>query len=148
MLQPKRTKYRKVQKGRVKGLDHRGSSLTFGTFGLKILEPVWLTARQIEAVRVAMTRVIKKKESSGEVFRKIFPDKPITKKPNEVRMGKGKGSPEYWAAVVRPGRILFETEGVDINTAREAIKLAIDKLPVKAKFVVHREYYDKATSDE
>jgi large subunit ribosomal protein L16 len=137
MLQPKRTKYRKVQKGRVKGLAHRGSSLAFGTFGIKALEPVWLTARQIEAARIAMTRAMKRQ---GQVWIRVFPDKPITKKPAEVRMGKGKGSPEYWAAVVKPGKILFEAEGVDINLAREAMRLAIHKLPIKAKFVVHKDY--------
>jgi large subunit ribosomal protein L16 len=137
MLQPKRTKYRKVQKGRVKGLAHRGSSLAFGTFGIKALEPVWLTARQIEAARIAITRAMKRQ---GQVWIRVFPDKPITKKPAEVRMGKGKGSPEYWAAVVKPGKILFELEGVDINLAREAVRLAIHKLPIKAKFVVHTDY--------
>ena len=137
MLQPKRTKYRKVQKGRVKGLAYRGNSLAFGTFGVKALEPVWLTARQIEAARIAMTRAMKRQ---GQVWIRVFPDKPITKKPAEVRMGKGKGSPEYWAAVVKPGKILFEVEGVDIALAREAMRLAIHKLPIKAKFVVHKDY--------
>jgi len=137
MLQPKRTKYRKVQKGRVKGLAHRGSSLAFGTFGIKALEAIWLTARQIEAARIAMTRAMKRQ---GQVWIRVFPDKPITKKPAEVRMGKGKGSPEYWAAVVKPGKILFEIEGVDVNLAREAMRLAIHKLPIKAKFVVHKDY--------
>jgi large subunit ribosomal protein L16 len=137
MLQPKRTKYRKVQKGRVKGLAQRGNSLAFGTFGVKALEPTWMTARQIEAARIAMTRHIKRQ---GQVWIRIFPDKPITKKPAEVRMGKGKGAPEYWAAVVKPGRILFEIEGVDIKVAQEAIRLAIHKLPIKAKFVVRKDY--------
>jgi large subunit ribosomal protein L16 len=137
MLQPKRTKYRKVQKGRVKGLAQRGSSLAFGTFGVKALEPTWMTARQIEAARIAMTRHIKRQ---GQVWIRIFPDKPITKKPAEVRMGKGKGAPEYWAAVIKPGRILFEIEGVDIKVAREAVRLAIHKLPIKAKFVVRKDY--------
>eukprot|EP01132_Coremiostelium_polycephalum_P003007 gene3007-3755_t len=137
MLQPKRVKYRKVQKGRVKGLAHRGSTLAFGTFGVKALEAVWLTARQIEAARIAMTRAMKRQ---GQVWIRVFPDKPITKKPAEVRMGKGKGSPEYWAAVVKPGKILFELEGVDVNLAREATRLAIHKLPIKAKFVVHKDY--------
>jgi large subunit ribosomal protein L16 len=137
MLQPKRTKYRKVQKGRVKGLAQRGSSLAFGTFGVKALEPAWMTARQIEAARIAMTRHIKRQ---GQVWIRIFPDKPITKKPAEVRMGKGKGAPEYWAAIVKPGRILFEIEGVDIKVAQEAIRLAIHKLPIKAKFVVRKDY--------
>jgi large subunit ribosomal protein L16 len=137
MLQPKRTKYRKVQKGRVKGLAQRGNSLAFGTFGVKALEPTWMTARQIEAARIAMTRHIKRQ---GQVWIRIFPDKPITKKPAEVRMGKGKGAPEYWAAVIKPGRILFEIEGVDIKVAQEAIRLAIHKLPIKAKFVVRKDY--------
>jgi large subunit ribosomal protein L16 len=137
MLQPKRTKFRKVQKGRVKGLAHRGSSLAFGTFGLKALQPVWLTARQIEAARIAMTRAMKRQ---GQMWCRVFPDKPITKKPAEVRMGKGKGSPEYWAAVVKPGKILFEIDGVDRAVAQEAMRLAIHKLPIKAKFVVHKDY--------
>jgi large subunit ribosomal protein L16 len=137
MLQPKRTKYRKVQKGRVKGLAQKGSTLAFGTFGIKALEPVWMTARQIEAARIAMTRSIKRQ---GQVWVRIFPDKPITKKPAEVRMGKGKGAPEYWAAIIKPGRILFEIEGVDIKAAQEAMRLAIHKLPIKAKFVVRRDY--------
>ena len=137
MLQPKRTRYRKVQKGRVKGLAYRGSSLAFGTFGLKAIEPAWITARQVEATRIAMTRAIKRQ---GQVWIRIFPDKPVTKKPAEVRMGKGKGAPEYWAAVIKPGRILFEIEGVDIKLAQEARRLAIHKLPIKAKFVVRKDY--------
>jgi large subunit ribosomal protein L16 len=137
MLQPKRTKYRKVQKGRVKGIAQRGNSLVFGSFGIKALEPVWLTARQIEAARIAMTRAMKRQ---GQVWIRVFPDKPITKKPAGVRMGKGKGSPEYWAAVVKPGSVLFEVEGVNIATAREAMRLAIHKLPIKAKFVVHKDH--------
>jgi len=137
MLQPKRTKYRKMQKGRVKGLATRGSSLAFGDFGLKALEPVWITARQIEAARIAMTRAMKRQ---GQVWIRIFPDKPITKKPAEVRMGKGKGAPEYWAGVVKPGRILFEMDGVDIVLAKKAAHLAAQKLPIKAKFVVRRDY--------
>lgn len=136
MLQPKRTKYRKVQKGRIKGLAYRGSLLSFGNFGLKALEPVWLTARQIEATRIAMTRAIKRQ---GQVWIRIFPDKPITKKPNEVRMGKGKGSPEYWVAVVKPGRILFEIEGVDTKLAHEAMRLAMHKLPIKTRFIVRKD---------
>ena len=137
MLQPKRTKYRKVQKGRVKGLAYRGNSLAFGSFGIKAMEPVWMTARQIEAARIAMTRAIKRQ---GQVWIRIFPDKPVTKKPAEVRMGKGKGAPEYWAAIVKPGRILFEIEGVDIKLAQEAMRLAIHKLPIKAKFVMRNDY--------
>ena len=137
MLQPKRTRYRKVQKGRIHGLAHRGNSLAFGTFGLKALEPIWITARQIEATRIAMTRSIKRQ---GQVWIRIFPDKPITKKPAEVRMGKGKGSPEYWVAVVKPGRILFEIEGVDMQAAQEAMRLAMHKLPIRAQFVTRRDY--------
>ncbi len=137
MLQPKRTKYRKMQKGRVKGLAHRGNSLSFGDFGLKALEPVWITARQIEAARIAMTRAIKRQ---GQVWIRIFPDKPITKKPAEVRMGKGKGAPEYWAGVVKPGRVLFEIGGVDLVLAQKALRLAAQKLPIQTKFVVRRDY--------
>jgi large subunit ribosomal protein L16 len=137
MLQPKRTKYRKMQKGRVKGLATRGSVLAFGTFGLKALEPVWITARQIEAARIAMTRAMQRQ---GQVWIRIFPDKPITKKPAEVRMGKGKGAPEYWAGVVKPGRILFEVDGVTLELAQKAMWLAAQKLPIKAKFVVRRDY--------
>lgn len=116
---------------------YRGSSLAFGTFGLKAIEPAWITARQIEATRIAMTRAIKRQ---GQVWIRIFPDKPVTKKPAEVRMGKGKGAPEYWAAVVKPGRILFEIEGVNIKLAYEAMRLAIHKLPIKAKFVLRKDY--------
>jgi len=137
MLQPKRTKYRKVQKGRIKGLAQRGSDLAFGVFGIKALEPVWLTARQIEAARVAMNRAMKRQ---GQVWIRVFPDKPITKKPAEVRMGKGKGSLEYWAAIVKPGKILFEIDGIDLPLAKEAMRLAMHKLPIRSKFVVHKEY--------
>ena len=137
MLQPKRTKYRKVQKGRVRGLAHRGSSLVFGDFALKALEPVWMTAMQIEAARVAVTRAMKRQ---GQVWIRIFPDKPITKKPAEVRMGKGKGSFEYWAGVVKPGRILFEIEGVSPALAQKAMRLAAQKLPIKTKFIVRKDY--------
>jgi large subunit ribosomal protein L16 len=137
MLQPKRTKYRKVQKGRIRGLAYRGSSLVFGTFGIKSLEPIWITSRQIEAARIAMTRAMKRQ---GQVWIRIFPDKPITKKPAEVRMGKGKGTPEYWVAVVKPGRILFEVAGIDRALAQEALRLAAQKLPIKTKFVVSRDY--------
>ena len=140
MLQPKRTKYRKVQKGRVKGLAQRGSMLAFGTFGLKALEPVWMTARQIEAARIAMTRAMKRQ---GQVWIRIFPDKPITKKPAEVRMGKGKGAPEYWAAVVKPGKILFEIDGVSLEVAQKAMSLAAQKLPIKAKIVVRKDYVNE-----
>ncbi len=136
MLMPKRTKFRKMQKGRVKGLAQRGARVTFGDYGIKVLEAGWITSRQIEAARIAMTRRMKR---VGKVWIRVFPDKPITKKPAETRMGKGKGSPEYWVAVVKPGRILFEIGGVDEELAREAMRLAIQKLPVKAKFVVRPE---------
>lgn len=137
MLQPKRTKFRKMQKGRVKGLAQRGHTLSFGTFGIKSLEPGWITSRQIEAARIAMTRAMKRE---GQVWIRVFPDKPITSKPAEVRMGKGKGAPDYWVAVVKPGTILFESEGVDIELAKEALRLAAQKLPVSTKFVVRRDY--------
>ncbi|NOZ62924.1 MAG: 50S ribosomal protein L16 [Calditrichaeota bacterium] len=132
MLMPKRTKYRKQQRGRMKGKAQRGATVAFGEFGLKALEPAWITSRQIEAARVAINRYIKR---GGRVWIRIFPDKPVTKKPAETRMGKGKGAPEYWVAVVKPGRILFEIEGVPEETAREAIRLASHKLPIKTKFV-------------
>ena len=128
MLQPKRTKHRKAQKGRIREVAKRGALLSFGSFGLKALEPVWMTNRQIEAARQAMTRAMKRE---GNVWIRIFPDKPITRKPAEVRMGKGKGNLEFWAAVVEPGRILFEVEGVTIEVAREAMELAAAKLPIK-----------------
>ena len=133
---PKRTKFRKMQKGRVKGLAQRGSRINFGDYGIKALDAGWITSRQIEAARIAMTRRMKRQ---GKVWIRIFPDKPITKKPAETRMGKGKGSPEYWVAVVKPGRILFEIAGVPEDVAREAMRLAIQKLPIKAKFVVRPE---------
>lgn len=137
MLQPKRTKYRKMQKGRVSGLAQRGHTLSFGTFGIKSLEPGWVTSRQIEAARIAMTRAMKRE---GQVWIRIFPDKPITKKPAEVRMGKGKGAPDYWVAVVKPGTILFESSGVNVELAKEALRLAAQKLPMSTKFVVRRDY--------
>jgi large subunit ribosomal protein L16 len=137
MLQPKRTKYRKMQKGRVKGIANRGFSISFGSFGLKSLEPGFITARQIEAARIAMTRYMKRE---GQVWIRIFPDKPMTKKPAEVRMGKGKGAPEFWVAVVKPGTVLFEVGGVPLEPAREAMRLAAQKLSVKAKFMVRRDY--------
>ena len=137
MLQPKKTKFRKMQKGKMKGNAQRGSRLHFGTFGIKALEECWITARQIEAARIAVTREMKRQ---GQVWIRIFPDKPITKKPAEVRMGKGKGAPEYWAAVVRPGRILFEVDGIDCDSAREALRLAAQKLPIRTKFIVKRDY--------
>ena len=125
MLQPKRTKFRKKQKGRVKGIAQRGYTINFGSFGLKSLEPAWITSRQIEAARIAMTREMKRE---GQVWIRIFPDKPVTKKPAEVRMGKGKGAPEYWVAVVRPGTIMFEAGGVKTEMAKEALRLAAQKL--------------------
>jgi large subunit ribosomal protein L16 len=137
MLQPKRTKHRKAQKGRIREVAKRGTNLAFGSFGLKALEPVWMTNRQIEAARQAMTRAMKRE---GNVWIRIFPDKPITRKPLEVRMGKGKGNPEFWAAVVEPGRILFEVEGVTMEVAQEAMHLAAAKLPIKTKFVVRRDF--------
>lgn len=137
MLLPKRTKFRKQQKGKVKGLATRGASLEFGDFGLKSLEPKWITSRQIEAARIALNRFMKRE---GKVWIRIFPDKPITKKPAEVRMGKGKGAPEYWVAVIKPGTIIFEVEGVSQETAREAMRLAAQKLPVVTRFVVKPSY--------
>ncbi|KYG75274.1 MULTISPECIES: 50S ribosomal protein L16 [Roseivirga] len=137
MLQPKRTKFRKMQKGRIKGVAGRGHTLDFGTFGIKSLEPGWITSRQIEAARIAMTRAMKRE---GQVWIRIFPDKPITSKPAEVRMGKGKGAPEYWVAVVKPGTVLFEAAGVNVELAKEALRLAAQKLPLSTKFIVRRDY--------
>lgn len=137
MLLPKRTRYRKTQKGRVKGIASRGHRLNFGNFGLKSLEPKWITSRQIEAARIALTRYMKRE---GQVWIRIFPDKPITKKPNEVRMGKGKGSPEYWVAVVKPGTIMFEVTGVPMEVAKEGMRLAAQKLPVATKFIIKPDY--------
>ena len=137
MLQPKRTKFRKKQKGRVKGIAQKGYTINFGSFALKSLEAAWITSRQIEAARIAMTREMKRE---GQVWIRIFPDKPITKKPAEVRMGKGKGAPEYWVAVVKPGTIMFEAGGVKTNVAKEALRLAAQKLPVRTKFVVRKDY--------
>jgi len=139
MLQPKRTKYRKMQKRKMKGAANRGSTIAFGTFGLKSLDPVWITSRQIEAARVALTRYMKRE---GNVWIRIFPDKPITAKPAEVRMGKGKGAPSHFVAVVKPGRIMFELEGVTREVAEEALRLAAQKLPCKTKFVVRRDYVE------
>ncbi len=136
MLMPKRVKYRKLMKGRMKGAAYRGSSVEFGEFGLKALECGWLASRQIEAARVAINRTLKRR---GKMWIRVFPDKPITKKPAETRMGKGKGNPEYWVCVIKPGRILFELEGVPEDLAREAFHLAMYKLPVKAKFVKRHE---------
>lgn len=138
MLQPKRSKYRKVQKKvKVDGVETRGTQLAFGSFGLKSLEGAWITARQIEAARVALTRFMKRE---GQSWIRIFPDKPVTRKPLEVRMGKGKGNPEFWVAPVKAGRILFEVDGVSMEVAKEALRLAAQKLPVKTKFIVRRDY--------
>jgi len=128
-----------MQKGRMKGLATRGAELSFGSFGIKSLEATWITSRQIEAARIAVTRFMKRE---GQVWIRIFPDKPVTKKPAEVRMGKGKGAPEYWVAVVRPGRIIFEAEGVPLEVAKEALRLAAQKLPIQTKFVVRRDYVE------
>ncbi len=136
MLLPKRVKRRKVQRGRLKGAAHKGNMVTYGDYGLVALEPSWINSRQIEAARIAMTRYIKR---GGQVWIKIFPDKPITQKPAETRMGSGKGSPEYWVAVVKPGRVMFEIKGVDEAVAREAMRLAANKLPIKCKFVTKAE---------
>lgn len=137
MLQPKKTKHRKMQKGRIRGNAKRGATLAFGSFGLKALEPKWVTDRQIEAARVALTREMKRE---GFVWIRIFPDKAITRKPLEVRMGKGKGAPDHWAAVVKPGRILFEADGVPLPVAKLALELAAQKLPIKTRFVVSPDY--------
>ena len=137
MLQPKRTKYRKQQKGRIKGNAGRGFTISFGSFALKSLDSARITNRQIESARIAMTRYMKRE---GKVWIRIFPDKPITSKPAEVRMGKGKGAPSHWVAVVKPGRMMFEAEGVPLEVAQEALRLAAQKLPVKTKFVVRPDY--------
>ena len=136
MLLPKRVKYRRVHRGRLKGKAYRGNKVTYGDYGLQALEPAWITSNQNESARIAMTRYIKR---GGQVWIKIFPDKPITEKPAETRMGSGKGSPEYWVAVVKPGRVLFEIKGVPEETAREAMRLAMHKLPIKCKFVTKAE---------
>ena len=135
MLQPKRTKYRKMQKGRVKGLAHRGSTISFGSFAIKSLEATWITSRQIEAARIAMTRAMKRE---GQVWIRIFPDKPITRKPAEVRMGNGKGNPEYFVAEIQPGKMLYEMDGVDEVLARQAFRLAAAKLPIQTTFVIRQ----------
>jgi len=137
MLQPKRSKHRKAQKGRIRSEAKRGTTIAFGSFALKALEPIWLTNRQIEAARQALTRAMKRE---GNVWIRVFPDKPITRKPLEVRMGKGKGNPEFWAAVVEPGRIIFEADGVPVEVAKEALLLASQKLPIKTKFLVRPDY--------
>ena len=136
MLLPKRVKYRRVQRGRMKGKALRGNTVTYGDFGLQALEPAWITSNQIEAARVAMTRYCKR---FGKVWIKIFPDKPVTKKPAETRMGSGKGSPEFWVAVVKPGRVMFEIAGVSEEVAREALRLASHKLPIKTKVIARTE---------
>ena len=137
MLQPKKTKFRKMHKMKSKGNATRGAEVAFGSFGLKSLEQAWVTSRQLEAARVAVTRFMKRE---GQIWIRVFPDKPITRKPQEVRMGKGKGNPEFWASVVEPGRILFECDGVTEQVAKEALELAAQKLPIKTKFIVRRDY--------
>ena len=136
MLQPKKTKYRKSQKGRMKGNAQRGALINFGSYGIKALQESFITSRQIEAARIAATRYMKRE---GQLWIRIFPDKVLTKKPAEVRMGKGKGAPEYWVAVVKPGRVLFECDGVPFNVAQEALRLAAQKLPIKTKFIKRRD---------
>ena len=136
MLQPKKTKYRKMHKGKMKGNAKRGDQLNFGSYGLKSLESAWISSKQIEAARVAVTRYMKRE---GQIWIRIFPDKPVTRKPAEVRMGKGKGAPEFWVAVVKPGRIIFEAEGVPLETAKEALRLAAQKLCVNTKMIVRRD---------
>ena len=137
MLQPKRSKFRKQQKGRIREVAKRGNAISFGSFALKAMEPIWLNNRQIESARQAMTRAMKRE---GSVWIRIFPDKIITRKPAEVRMGKGKGNPEFWAAVVEPGRIIFEVDGVTEEVAKEAMELAAQKLPIRTKFMTRRDY--------
>ena len=137
MLQPKKTKYRKMQKGHMKGNSQRGNQIAFGSFAIKSLEECWMTARQIEAARIAVTRYMKRE---GQIWIRVFPDKPVTKKPAEVRMGKGKGAPELWVATVRPGKIIFEADGVPLEIAKEALRLAAQKLPIKTKFMVRRDF--------
>ena len=144
MLQPKKTKFRRVQKGKMKGLAQRGNQLAFGSFGIKSLEETWLTGRQIEAARVAVTRHMQRQ---GQIWIRVFPDKPITKKPAEVRMGKDKGAPEAFVAPITPGRILIEAEGVPFEIAKEALRLAAQKLPVTTKFVVRRDYVETETAE-
>ena len=145
MLMPKRVKYRRQQRGRMKGKALRGNFVSYGEYGLMAVEPSWITANQIEAARVAMTRYTKR---GGQVWIKIFPDKPVTAKPAETRMGSGKGSPEYWVAVVKPGRVLFEMGGIDEASAREALRLAGHKLPLKVKFVTREDYNKEQDGEE
>ncbi len=144
MLQPKKTKFRRVQKGKMKGEAQRGNQLAFGSFGIKSLESAWITGRQIEAARVAVTRHMQRQ---GQIWIRIFPDKPITKKPAEVRMGKGKGAPEAFVAPVTPGRIIIEAEGVPFEMAKEALRLAAQKLPITTKFVVRRDFVENNASE-
>jgi large subunit ribosomal protein L16 len=141
MLQPKKTKYRKQQKGKMKGNSQRGNQLAFGSFGIKTLEEAWITGRQIEAARQAITRHMKRE---GQIWIRIFPDKPVTKKPAEVRMGKGKGAPEYFVARVTPGRIIFEIEDIPMDIAKEALRLGSQKLPVNTKIIIRRDYEEEA----
>jgi large subunit ribosomal protein L16 len=141
MLQPKKTKYRKQQKGVMKGNSQRGNQLAYGSFGIKSLETTWMTGRQLEAARVAVTRYMQRQ---GQIWIRVFPDKPITKKPAEVRMGKGKGSPEGFVARITPGRMIIEAEGISLKVAKEALRLAAQKLPVTTKFVVRRDYVEKS----
>ena len=145
MLMPKRVKYRRVHRGRMKGNAHRGNTLTYGEYGLQAVEPAWITSNQIEAARRAMTRYIRR---GGNIWIKVFPDKPVTEKPAETRMGSGKGAPEYWVAVVKPGRILFEMSGVSDEVAREAMRLASNKLPIKTKFVSKIEEKDGESNED
>jgi large subunit ribosomal protein L16 len=144
MLQPKKTKFRRVQKGKMKGLSQRGNQLAFGSFGIKALQETWLTGRQIEAARVAVTRHMQRQ---GQIWIRVFPDKPITKKPAEVRMGKGKGAPEAFVAPITPGRILIEADGVPFTVAKEALRLAAQKLPVTTKFIVRRDYVESEIAE-
>ena len=145
MLMPKRVKYRRVHRGRLTGKAYRGNTITYGQYGLVATEPAWITSNQIEAARIAMTRYIKR---GGNVWIKIFPDKPVTEKPAETRMGSGKGSPEYWVAVVKPGRIMFEMDGVDESVAREAMRLASHKLPIKTKFVKKSDFEETVSGGD
>ncbi|MCK9324217.1 MAG: 50S ribosomal protein L16 [Bacteroidales bacterium] len=144
MLQPKKTKYRRQQKGRMKGNSQRGNQLAFGSYGIKAMETCWMTGRQLEAARIAVNRYMQRQ---GQVWIRVFPDKPITKKPAEVRMGKGKGAPEGFVARVTPGRILFEAEGVSLDVAREALRLAAQKLPIKTKFIVRHDFVESTTEE-
>ncbi|MDD7363817.1 MAG: 50S ribosomal protein L16 [Peptoniphilus sp.] len=145
MLMPKRVKYRRQHRGRMKGVAHRGNTLTYGEYGIQALEPAWITSNQIEAARRAMTRYIRR---GGNIWIKVFPDKPVTEKPAETRMGSGKGAPEYWVAVVKPGRVLFELGGVEEDVAREAMRLAAMKLPIKTRFVAKNTEESEGESNE